>query len=134
MVRRRQETVSHKMRNIISHIFSLGGAIFLIVLVGRTYHSIFHVLGAEPPETVTYLLRIILVFVLLAWFWLDKKRDNFKDIPDLGLFILLAWPVFLPYYVVKTRKAKGLFILAGLISVWLVGIFFGVVLGRWLKP
>jgi hypothetical protein len=47
---------------------------------------------------------------------------------DLGFFLYLAWPVVMPYYLVKTRGAKGLLIMLGFVAAYVGAAIIGIVL------
>jgi hypothetical protein len=63
-----------------------------------------------------------LAFLLLLVFWLEldsKKHKNVYRPFEFGFLIFLSWPLYLPYYLVRTRRAFGV--------VWLVafvGLFY----------
>ena len=58
------------------------------------------------------------VYAILMTFWLDydsRERKSWR-VWDLGYFAFAAWPLVIPYYLIKTRgmkRASLLFLLAG---------------------
>jgi hypothetical protein len=63
-------------------------------------------------------LRLVMVIGLLLatdyWLEMDSRRAGVQWVWDMGLFLAIAWPFILTYYLWKTRGVKGiLIILAG---------------------
>jgi hypothetical protein len=52
----------------------------------------------------------------------------------MGLFLYIAWPVIMPYYLVKTRGAKGLLVILGFVGAYLGAQMAGVALYVLLAP
>ena len=41
----------------------------------------------------------------------DSGKRGVKWVYDPGFFLCIAWPLVMPYYLVKTRSAKGLLVI-----------------------
>ena len=53
------------------------------------------------------LLQNVVFFSLIAyWLNVDSRERQIPRVWDLGFFLFLAWPVIVPYYLVKTRGIK----------------------------
>jgi hypothetical protein len=45
---------------------------------------------------------------------------------DLGFFLCIAWPFVVPYYLVKTRGAKGLLVILAFIGAYVGATIVGI--------
>ncbi len=53
---------------------------------------------------------------------------------DMGLFLYVAWPLVLPYYLIKSRGAKGLLVITGFVAVYIGATLIGLILYIFLAP
>jgi hypothetical protein len=100
----------------------LGCAIALGVAVGLYQATMFylgHYTSAEFNKAWGY------VFPLLLAFWVDEdSRDRaevYRPTFDMGLFICLVWIIYLPFYLLRTRGARGWLWITGLLSLAFMG-------------
>jgi polyferredoxin len=65
----------------------------------------------------------------LGW-WLrtDSRRRGVLSVYDLGFFLYLGWAIVMPYYLIKTRGAKGLLVMLGFIAAYVGAAIIGIVL------
>jgi len=81
--------------------------------------AIYTFTGASPaPIVELFVVAAPLIFVIL-WLHRDAHRTGVGAVADLGYFLLLAWPVVIPWYVLKTRGRFGwllLFVLFAMIG------------------
>ena len=91
--------------------------VFLIQFLNGLYFQ----LRIEIPGVFDTLSRLALVS--LIWWWLreDSRRLGITWVIDLGMFLLMAWPVILPYHLFKTRGLKGFIP----ILVYILAVIFG---------
>ena len=70
-----------------------------------------------------------IIFILLSIFWAyyDAKESNFDGPFEFGFLVYIFWPVALPWYLVTTRGLEGVFVLLGLIALWIGPWLSGVV-------
>lgn len=60
---------------------------------------------------------------VILWLVKDARRTGVGAVIDLGYFLVLAWPIVIPWYALKTRGSKG----------WpLIGLLFGLILAQYL--
>jgi len=64
----------------------------------------------------------------------DSRGRGLSWVFDMGLFLYVAWPFILPYYVVKTRGTKGLLVILSFVAVYVGASIAGVVLYVLLAP
>jgi hypothetical protein len=60
---------------------------------------------ARLPENSLVILVTTLAPIVAAANWIraDARARNIGLVHDLGFFLLIAWPVVIPWYAVKTR-------------------------------
>ena len=56
----------------------------------------------------------------------DSRLRSISSIYDLGLFLYLLWPLIMPYYLLKTRGARGLLVVLGFAVAYIGGLLVGV--------
>ena len=104
-----------------------GFLVLMSVLVG-SYECFLYISGLENPGAVTETWKILFVIPLIIWVDLDSRlRPDIYRPFEFGFLIFTFWPVYIPYYLVKTRKIKAIIILPGLLAL----LFLGDIL-RWL--
>lgn len=72
----------------------------------------------EPSSVVSLFLSGAPLFAVVLWLQKDARRTGVGAVQDWGYFLLLAWPVVIPWYAFKTRGRAGwklLLTLVGLI-------------------
>lgn len=52
----------------------------------------------------------------------------------MGLFLYIAWPFVMPYYLLKTRGAKGLLLILAFAGVYVGALIAGAMLHALLAP
>ena len=46
----------------------------------------------------------------------------------MGFFLVVAWPFIIPYYLVKSRGAKGLFVILGFVGAYVGAVIIGIMI------
>ena len=54
------------------------------------------------------------LLAVILWLQKDARRTGVGSVQDLGYFLLLAWPVVIPWYAFKTRGRSGWRLTTGL--------------------
>lgn len=62
---------------------------------------------AEPSPIVALFLSSGPLLAVIVWLQKDSRRTGVGAVQDWGYFLLLAWPVVIPWYAFKTRGRKG---------------------------
>jgi hypothetical protein len=58
----------------------------------------------------------------------DSRQRGIKWVFDMGLFLYMAWPFIMPYYLFKTRGAKGLLTILIFVGAYVGAYLAGVIL------
>ena len=79
----------------------------------------------EAPAAYTFLHWAAQLWIIGWWLCSDSRRRNVAWVYDMGFFLLIAWPIVMPYYLLKTRGAKGSLIILAFIAVYFGAAIFG---------
>ena len=77
-----------------------------------------------------FRLLTYLGFLVLMGYWVqkDSRRNAAWRVWDLGFLMYLLWPLVVPYYLIKTRGAKGLVPIIGILGTYLAAGILGYVI------
>jgi hypothetical protein len=99
---------------------SLTGVLALAALFDGLYfrHGI-----ASTPAT-NDVAGFLSAFLLVLWIDADSRdHPQVERCFDYGYLLLISWPLYLPYYMWRTRGVAGLFMLVGFVALFLSGYF-----------
>ncbi len=82
----------------------------------------------EPPAGYELLHWAAQLWIIGWWLRADSRKRGVAWVYDLGLFLGIAWPFVLLYYLVKTRRAMGLLVVLGFVSVYFGAAIVGIIL------
>src|SRR5262245_52147239 len=116
------------MATVLSRVLSPAPLIFLFVVITQLGYGVY--IGAQLPfpEGITLIYFIGMLWAIGWWLRTDSRGRGVLSVYDLGFFLYLAWPIVMPYYLVKTRGAKGLLIILGFVVAYVGAALLGVVL------
>ena len=80
------------------------------------------------PEGITLIYFVGMLWASGWWLRTDSRRRSVLSVYDLGFFLYLAWPIVMPYYLVKTRGPKGLLIILGFVVAYVGSALLGILL------
>jgi hypothetical protein len=78
--------------------------------------GLYNVRGIEPSGAFWLVYAIGAAYVFTFWIHADCRRLGVEEPLDLGLFVLIGWPLSYAYHLVKTRGWRGLLTLLVLVS------------------
>jgi len=82
----------------------------------------------EAPGVYTLLHWAAQLWIIGWWLRTDSRKRGVVWVYDMGFFLCIAWPLVMPYYLVKTRGAKGLLIILGFVGAYLGAAILGIIL------
>ena len=68
----------------------------------------------DPSSVIALFLSGGPLLGVILWLQKDARRTGVGSVQDLGYFLLLAWPVVIPWYAFKTRGRSGWRLTTGL--------------------
>ncbi len=78
-------------------------AVFLSTVVGGVYGG----LGRDVPEAFPFLSTMALALSVYNWFWHYSRAYRIPWVMDMGWFVIGAWMLVVPYYIIKTEGRAG---------------------------
>ena len=88
--------------------------------------AIYVVVEIEPSPPMALFLSGAPLLAVILWLQKDARRTGVGVVLDWGYFLLLAWPVVIPWYAFRTRGRSGWKLTAGLFA--LIGASYMTVL------
>ena len=70
----------------------------------------------EPHPAIAFFLSGGPLLAVVIWLQKDARRTGVGAVQDWGYFLLLAWPVVIPWYAFKTRGRSGWRLTLGLLG------------------
>lgn len=105
----------------------------MLVLLGIlvfVYHfgsGLYSAGGLEPLPTIEFLYTAAFLCGVVWWLKAETRRHALKSVYCPGLLVGIGWAIIIPYLLVKTRGARGLIPLLGLIGSFLVAHILALV-------
>ena len=97
----------------------------MLVLLGALifiYHlglGILNDRGLEPLPAIEFLYPAMFYCAVVWWLRADAMSSFVTQIYCPGVMAITAWPIIIPYHLLKTRGLRGLLPLAALIGTFL---------------
>ena len=129
------------MRKLVSHPLSPTVLLYVFVTIAQFGHALYVASGEfEATPAFTFIYALGFLWIIGWWLLRDCRKHGVKWVFDMGLFLYIAWPLFMPYYLLKTRGAKGALVILGFTAVyvaaWVAGFAVYLLLfpsAGWLK-
>ena len=101
---------------------------FAALIVGSVivaaYQAFVYAHGAVPTSRFAFAWPYIFLILLVLWVAEDSKSRPVIYKPfEYGFLVLLLWLPYLPYYLWRTRRYRGLALLAAFIALYFLGFF-----------
>jgi hypothetical protein len=111
----------------LSRIASPTVLLYAFVVISGAADAFYFGRQLEPPPLFSLVRWIALLWVMGWWLQTDSRKRAVASVYDMGFFLYIAWPVVMPYYLVKTRGAKGLLFVLAFIGALIGGVILGFV-------
>jgi hypothetical protein len=112
---------------LLSRIFSPTVLLYAFAFTSQIGHGIYSVTEGEPPQAFTVASGIGFLWILGWWMRRDSRLRSIPWIYDMGMFLYMVWPFIMPYYLIKTRGARGLLGILGFAGAYIGGLTVGVI-------
>lgn len=122
------------MRRFLSRVSSPAGLLYLFLIVTQVVTGFYLARGAGPPPAFSFLYPLCFLWAVGWWLREDSRARGVGWVFDMGLFLYIAWPFFMPYYLLKTRGAKGLLVMLAFAGAYVGAFVAGVTFGILLTP
>ena len=99
---------------------SSAGMRLRIAIATTTFCSVllpgYVVSGIEPAPFVEWFLEFGPLLTVILWLIQDAQRRSIGAVQDLGFFLMLFWPIVIPWYAFASRGRAGWKLLIGLVA------------------
>jgi len=116
------------MTRVISRILSPTVLLYSFLVITQFAYGLYRGRQLEAPALYTLLDWVAQLWIIGWWLRTDSRKRGFVWVHDLGLFLYVAWPLVVAYYLLKTRGAKGLLVILALIGAYVVATIAGMIL------
>jgi hypothetical protein len=96
------------MAKLLSRMTSPTTLLYLFLVVTQVIGGIYLLRRAGQPPAYTFLRPLGLLWAIGWWLQKDSREHGIAWVYDMGLFLYMAWPLIMPYYLFKTRGVKAL--------------------------
>ena len=103
----------------------LAAAIFVPQMIAGIYRG----LGAELPDLLPILSTMLLALGVVAWFRSYCSAFRITQPMDMGWFLLIAWPLVVPYFIISREGRRGLRRIGSFVVGWVIAALLGALIG-----
>ena len=100
-------------------------ALGTVVTIAVVHHSAMGYFGDSPSPGYERLMTWAFSIMLALWCMEDAKERRFHRPYEFGAFLLFAWPLVLPAYLIRTRGWRGVAVFAVFVLLALLPAIFG---------
>jgi hypothetical protein len=115
------------MTSTLSRTFSPTVLLYSFVIITQFAYGLYLGQQIEVPGLYTLLHWAAQLWIIGWWLRADSRKRGEDSVYDIGLFLCIAWPVVMPYYLLKTRGAKGLLVIFGFIGAYVGAAIIGII-------
>ena len=112
--------------SLLSRIVSPTVLLYAFVIASQIGRGIYEVTEGGPPAGFTFVSALGFIWLVGWWLRRDSRLLSISSVYDLGLFLYFLWPFIMPYYLLKTRGARGLLVVLGFAVAYIGGLLVGV--------
>lgn len=103
------------------------GAIIVTSVTFTLIHIKYGLSELDVPERSEYLWVLIFTLLVAMWAVKEPKQTEHKGLSPFGAFMFFAWPLVLPYHLVKTRGIEGLVLFLGFVGLYYLPFIAGLI-------
>jgi hypothetical protein len=116
------------MATVLSRILSPTVLLYSFIVIAQCAYGLYLGQQIEAPGGYTLLQWAAQLWIIGWWLRTDSRKRGVVWVYDMGFFLFIAWPLVMPYYLVKTRGAKGLLVILGFIGAYTGAAILGIIL------
>ena len=95
------------------------GPLLVLTLALAVLQSVYVAFGVAPSAALTAIASYALAFFVIMWVLTDARRRRRVPCFDFGLFVALGFPISVVWYLLGTRRRRGLAVLAVFVGLYL---------------
>jgi hypothetical protein len=114
------------MNVLLQQLVSPTALLYLYVIITQFAHGVYLAGGIEAPYAFTFINFFGLLWIVGWWLLTDSRKRGVSWVYDIGFFLSIAWPFIMPYYLLKTRRAKGLLLIFAFAGTYMAALVIGM--------
>jgi len=114
--------------SLLSRITSPTVLLYTFLVITQIGRGAYFESGQEPSPAFTLINGLGFFWIVGWWLLRDSHKRGIALVYDIGMFLYIAWPFIMPYYLLKSRGAKGLLVILGFVGVFVGSIALGIAL------
>ena len=122
------------MSKYLVKLVSPTALLYIYLIITQLARGVYLGREVEPPPAFTLMFSAGLLWIVGWWLLTDSRKRNIPWVYDFGFFLSIAWPLIMPYYLLKTRRAKGLLLILAVICTYIAAQVVGVAVYLLLTP
>jgi|SRR5712692_7095170 len=99
--------------------------LYVFVSISQVSRGIYLACGVEPPGAYELVHFVGIIWIFGWWLRQDLAKHKVRWPLDLGMFLQIAWPAVLPYYLFRTRGVRAFILIAIFIAIYLTPLVIG---------
>jgi hypothetical protein len=116
------------MATVLSRILSPAPLLYTFVVITQFAYGAYLGAQLQVPPSISLIYAIGILWGVGWWLRTDSHRLGVLSVYDLGFFLYLAWPIVMPYYLLKTRGARGLLVILVFVVAYVGAAIVGMAL------
>src|SRR5438132_8113875 len=122
------------MAAALSRILSPTIFLYSFIVISQFGSGLYYGRQIQPPPALSVLYPLAFLWIVGWWWRTDSRKRGIQWVYDMGFFLNLAWPVIMPYYLLKSRGAKGLLVILGFVSAYVGATLVGIIISLLIGP
>jgi hypothetical protein len=122
------------MSRLLSHITTPTALLYIFLVVTHIIAGIYLSSDIELPPAYTFLYPLALLWIIGWWLEKDSRKHGVEWVFDMGLFLYMAWPFIMPFYLFKTRGVKAFLTIIAFVAIYFGAYATGVAIYVLLTP
>lgn len=114
------------MRSLFSKLLSPTVLLYIYLVLSSFALGVYRAHGVEAPDAFVVILPLGYLWIVGWWLRTDSRLRGITWPCDLGLFLYIAWPLLMPYYLLKTRGWRGLPAILIFVAVYTGALLLGL--------
>ena len=99
--------------------------LYSYVIVTQIASGLYFAAELQPSPVLTVMGPIGMIWAITSWLQRDFHSRQIQWTIDAGFFVYIGWLFLLPYYLLKTRGARGLLLMLAFVAVYFVSTIVG---------
>ena len=118
----------------LARIISPTVLLYTFLVISQIGRGFYFASADEPPPAFTLINALGFLWIIGWWLRRDSPKRSIARIYDIGMFLYVAWPFIMPYYLLKTRGGRGLLVILGFVGAYLGAVLVGITFYALVNP